>query len=158
MTFFVIIIFYTEIHQEAQKAARICKQVMQAAGMGVVFGSAFAGVYSGRVLSLKDWLSGKVVFMNILETRNLKKYYGSEGSLTKALDGVDFSVRRGEFVAVVGTSGAGKSTLPHLCGGLDTATEGEVIINGNSLAEMNSQGTGCFQEKTDWIYFFKAII
>ena len=59
--------------------------------MGVVFGSAFCGRLQRKVLSLKDWLSGKVVFMNILETRNLKKYYGSEGSLTKALDGVNLS-------------------------------------------------------------------
>ena len=56
--------------------------------------------------------------MEILKTENLKKYYGKDVSLVKALDGVDLSIEEGEFVAVAGTSGSGKSTLLHMLGGL----------------------------------------
>ena len=56
--------------------------------------------------------------MSILQTIDLKKYYGTEPNITKALDGVNFSVEEGEFVAVVGTSGSGKSTMLHMMGGL----------------------------------------
>ena len=85
--------------------------------------------------------------MNILETRNLKKYYGAEGNLTKALDGVSLSVKQGEFAAVVGTSGSGKSTLLHMCGGLDKPTEGEVFIGGNSLGQMSDQALTVFRRR-----------
>ena len=63
--------------------------------------------------------------MEILKTVGLKKYYGKDASLVKALDGVDLSVEEGEFVAVAGTSGSGKSTLLHMLGGLDYPTEGK---------------------------------
>ena len=72
--------------------------------------------------------------MNILQTNNLKKYYGEEPNITRALDGVNFSVDDGEFVAVVGTSGSGKSTLLHMMGGLDTPTSGNVFVRDKDLS------------------------
>ena len=77
--------------------------------------------------------------MKILQTTDLKKYYGTEPNITRALDGVNFSVEEGEFVAVVGTSGSGKSTLLHMMGGLDTPTSGSVMVRDKELAKMNDE-------------------
>lgn len=85
--------------------------------------------------------------MNILQTKDLKKYYGSEPNITKALNGVTLSVAEGEFVAVVGTSGSGKSTLLHMCGGLDIPTSGEVIISGQNLSQMNDEEVTIFRRR-----------
>ena len=60
--------------------------------------------------------------MDILKTKDLKKYYGKDETVVKALDGVGLSVSDGEFAAIVGTSGSGKSTLLHMLGGLDRPT------------------------------------
>lgn len=85
--------------------------------------------------------------MNVLKTEQLKKYYGSGENLVKALDGVDFSVERGEFVAVVGTSGSGKSTLLHMMGGLDTPTGGSVQIDGKEISGMTKDELTVFRRR-----------
>ena len=85
--------------------------------------------------------------MSILQTIDLKKYYGTEPNITKALDGVNFSVEEGEFVAVVGTSGSGKSTMLHMMGGLDTPTSGSVIVRGEDLAKKNDEELTIFRRR-----------
>lgn len=85
--------------------------------------------------------------MSILQTIGLKKYYGTEPNITRALDGVTFSVEQGEFVAVVGTSGSGKSTLLHMIGGLDAPTAGNVIVREKELAKMNDEQLTIFRRR-----------
>ncbi len=85
--------------------------------------------------------------MCILQTHDLKKYYGTEPNITRALDGINFSVEQGEFVTVVGTSGSGKSTLLHMMGGLDTPTSGSVIVRGQELAKMNDEELTIFRRR-----------
>ena len=85
--------------------------------------------------------------MSILQTIDLKKHYGAEPNITRALDGVNFSVDEGEFVAVVGTSGSGKSTLLHMMGGLDTPTSGTVIVRGEELAKKNDEQLTIFRRR-----------
>ena len=80
--------------------------------------------------------------MSILQTIDLKKYYGTEPNITRALNGVNFTVEQGEFVAVVGTSGSGKSTLLHMMGGLDTPTSGSVIVRGEELTIFRRRNIG----------------
>lgn len=71
--------------------------------------------------------------MEVLQAKNLKKIYGSGNNAVHALDGVDLSVKKGEFVAIVGTSGSGKSTLLHMLGGLDRPTSGTVMVDGQDI-------------------------
>lgn len=85
--------------------------------------------------------------MNVLKTENLKKYYGSGSNLVKALDGVDFFVERGEFVAVVGTSGSGKTTLLNMVGGLDNPTEGRIKVDGKDISGMNAEELTVFRRR-----------
>lgn len=85
--------------------------------------------------------------MNILETTDLKKYYGTEQNMTKALDGVSLSVEQGEFVAIVGTSGSGKSTLLNMMGGLDTPTSGSVKVKEKELAKLNDEQLTIFRRR-----------
>ncbi|MDE7183488.1 MAG: ABC transporter ATP-binding protein [Lachnospiraceae bacterium] len=85
--------------------------------------------------------------MNVLQTIDLKKYYGKEPNITRALNGVSFSVAQGEFVAVVGTSGSGKSTLLHMMGGLDTPTAGSVLVCGEELAKKNDEELSIFRRR-----------
>ena len=85
--------------------------------------------------------------MKVLEARNIKKYYGKEPNITKALDGVDFNVEKGEFVAIVGTSGSGKSTLLNMLGGLDIPTSGEIKIQGKKLSDLNDEQLTIFRRR-----------
>lgn len=85
--------------------------------------------------------------MSLLETTNLKKYYGTEPNITKALDGVTLSVEQGEFVAIVGTSGSGKSTLLNMVGGLDVPTSGSVKVKGKELADLNDEQLTIFRRR-----------
>ena len=85
--------------------------------------------------------------MNVLQTIDLKKQYGSGPNITRALDGVNLSVEQGEFVAVVGTSGSGKSTLLNMMGGLDTPTSGSVIVRGDELAKKNDEELTIFRRR-----------
>lgn len=85
--------------------------------------------------------------MNILETTELKKYYGKEPNITKALDGVNLSVEKGEFVAIVGTSGSGKSTLLNMIGGLDVPTSGKVFVDGTELSKLNEEQLTIFRRR-----------
>ncbi|CEQ10171.1 ABC transporter ATP-binding protein [[Clostridium] sordellii] len=85
--------------------------------------------------------------MKILESKNLKKYYGKGENLVKALDGIDISINKGKFVAIVGTSGSGKSTLLHMLGGLDRASEGKIIIENNDIFNMNDEELTIFRRR-----------
>ncbi len=85
--------------------------------------------------------------MSVLQTVDLKKYYGTEPNITRALDGVDLTVEQGEFVAVVGTSGSGKSTLLNMMGGLDTPTSGSVIVRGEDLSRKNDEELTIFRRR-----------
>ena len=85
--------------------------------------------------------------MSILQTSDLRKYYGVEPNITKALDGVSLSIEAGEFVAIVGTSGSGKSTLLHMIGGLDTPTSGEVIVDGKDLSSLKDEQLTIFRRR-----------
>ena len=85
--------------------------------------------------------------MSILVAKDLKKYYGNEDNLTKALDGITLSVEEGEFVAIVGTSGSGKSTLLHMLGGLDIPTSGSVKVRDKELSEMTKEQLTIFRRQ-----------
>ena len=85
--------------------------------------------------------------MSILQTTDLKKHYGAEPNITKALDGVTLSIEQGEFAAIVGTSGSGKSTLLNMMGGLDVPTSGSVQIKGKELAKMNDEQLTIFRRR-----------
>ncbi len=85
--------------------------------------------------------------MNVLQTIDLKKYYGAKPNLTKALDGVSLTVEQGEFVAIVGTSGSGKSTLLHMMGGLDVPTFGSVLVRGEELSKKNEEELTIFRRR-----------
>ncbi len=85
--------------------------------------------------------------MPILKTTDLRKQYGTGDTAVHALDGVNFSVESGEFVAVVGTSGSGKSTLLHMLGGLDRPTGGSVSVDGKEIFSLRDEELTIFRRR-----------
>ena len=85
--------------------------------------------------------------MNILQAKDLTKIYGSGENAVYALNGVNFSVEKGEFVAVVGTSGSGKSTLLHMLGGLDRPTSGSVVVDGQEIFSFKDEALTIFRRR-----------
>jgi putative ABC transport system ATP-binding protein len=99
------------------------------------------------------------VSTNVLETRQVTKKYTMGEVSVNALSGVDFSVSRGEFVAIMGPSGSGKSTLLHLLGGLDTPTSGDVILAGQTLSRLtDDQITRVRRQKVGFIFQFYNLL
>jgi len=85
--------------------------------------------------------------MAILETKELKKYYGSGETIVRAVDGINLAIENGEFVAIVGTSGSGKSTLLHMMGGLDRPTSGKVIVDGKDIFSLKDEELTIFRRR-----------
>ena len=97
--------------------------------------------------------------MEILKVENLRKEYGEGNSKVVALDGVDLTIERGEFVAIVGPSGSGKSTLLHIIGGVDNPDNGKVYIDGNDISKYSSKELAYFRRrKVGLIYQFYNLI
>ncbi len=85
--------------------------------------------------------------MNILETIDLKKYYGEKPNIVKAIDGINLTVQKGEFLGIVGTSGSGKSTLLNMLGGLDNPTSGKVIVTGQDISQLSDEELTIFRRR-----------
>ena len=97
--------------------------------------------------------------MEILRVENLRKLYGTGENQVHALDGVSFSVNKGEFVAIIGPSGSGKSTLLHILGGVDKPTSGKVYMNGNDVYAQNDEQLAIFRRReVGLIYQFYNLI
>ena len=97
--------------------------------------------------------------MEILRVENLRKTYGTGENQAHALDGVSFSVNKGEFVAIIGPSGSGKSTLLHILGGVDKPTSGKVYMNGSDVYAQNDEQLAIFRRReVGLIYQFYNLI
>ena len=91
--------------------------------------------------------------MAVLQTIDLKKYYGEGENQVKALDGICLEIEEGKFTAIVGTSGSGKSTLLHMLGGLDTPTYGRVIVGGKDISKMKPDELTIFRRRRSGFVF-----
>lgn len=108
---------------------------------------------------MKNERKDKKIMEEILKVENLSKIYGKGDTSVVALDNVSFSVRKGEFVAIVGASGSGKSTLLHLIGGVDRPTSGKVYIGGKDIYKLNNDELAVFRRREiGLIYQFYNLI
>lgn len=97
--------------------------------------------------------------MEILKCEGIRKVYGSGNNQVTALDRIDLSVDKGEFVAIVGASGSGKSTLLHILGSVDQPTEGKVVVEGTDISTMNRTQSAIFRRrKVGLVYQFYNLI
>lgn len=97
--------------------------------------------------------------MEILKCEGVRKIYGSGDNQVTALDGIDLSVNKGEFVAIIGASGSGKSTLLHIFGSVDKPTDGKIIIDGTDLSKLNQTQAAIFRRrKVGLVYQFYNLI
>ncbi len=97
--------------------------------------------------------------MNILTCEGVRKMYGSGNNQVAALDGIDLTVSKGEFVAIIGASGSGKSTLLHILGSVDKPTSGKVTIDGTDLSKLNQTQAAIFRRrKVGLVYQFYNLI
>lgn len=97
--------------------------------------------------------------MEILRCEGVRKVYGDRGNQVVALDGIDLSINRGEFVAIVGASGSGKSTLLHILGSVDKPTDGKVMVDGTDLSKLNRTQAAIFRRrKVGLVYQFYNLI
>ena len=97
--------------------------------------------------------------MEILKCEGVRKVYGSKENLVTALDGIDLSVEKGEFVAIVGASGSGKSTMLHILGSVDKPTAGKVLVDGEDISKLNPTKSAVFRRrKVGLVYQFYNLI
>ena len=97
--------------------------------------------------------------MEILKCEGVRKVYGSKENLVTALDGIDLSVEKGEFVAIVGASGSGKSTMLHILGSVDKPTAGKVLVDGEDISKLNPTKSAIFRRrKVGLVYQFYNLI
>ena len=97
--------------------------------------------------------------MEILKCEGVRKVYGSKENLVTALDGIDLSVEKGEFVAIIGASGSGKSTLLHILGSVDKPTSGKVLVDGEDISKLNPTKSAIFRRrKVGLVYQFYNLI
>jgi putative ABC transport system ATP-binding protein len=103
--------------------------------------------------------TGRSIRMEILKCEGVRKVYGSKENLVTALEGIDLSVEKGEFVAIVGASGSGKSTLLHVLGSVDKPTEGKVLVDGEDISKLNPTKSAIFRRrKVGLVYQFYNLI
>ena len=99
------------------------------------------------------------IIMEILRCENIRKTYGYGENKVAALDGVNLSVEKGEFVAIVGASGSGKSTLLHIIGGVDAPTDGKIVVENTDISTMNKAQAAIFRRrKVGLVYQFYNLI